>query len=184
MPAHVESPSVRTPTLPPSPAAAARSDLERDTYIDLAGATDQLQRHFVTCLKPFELTVAQFNVLRAIALADRPVPVGYIVEAMLTRTPDMTRLLDRLEARDLITRRAGEKDRRSVSIALTAAGRRLHLRAGRAVDDEHERQWSVLTDTQLRQLQDLLRLVRDGLDRSGPTAGGGIRRPAGPKGNP
>lgn len=146
-----------------------RADLERDAYVELVSTTDLLQRRFTACLKPFDLTLAQFNVLRAVALADAPVPVGYVTAAMLTQTPDMTRLLDRLEARELITRAPDPNDRRSVTVALTRAGRSLHLRAGQAVDAEHRSQWASLSSHQLDDLLRLLRGVHRDLQAAEPT---------------
>lgn len=145
---------------PPTRPEEGRADLERDAYIELASTTDVLQRRFAAVLKPFDLTLAQFNVLRALALADEPVPVGYVADAMLTQTPDMTRLLDRLQGRELLTRVVSSADRRSVTVALTRAGRSLHVRAGRAVDDEHRRQWSALEDRDIARLLSSLRRVR------------------------
>ncbi|HEX8722754.1 MAG TPA: MarR family transcriptional regulator [Pyrinomonadaceae bacterium] len=74
-------------------------------------------------LKPFEVTQAQYNVLRILRGAE---PEGLICreigERMITRDPDVTKLLDRLEARGLVRRERQEKDRRVITARITQEG--------------------------------------------------------------
>lgn len=71
----------------------------------------------------FGLTPAQYNVLRILRGAHpRAVPCSYIGERLLDRTPDVTRLLDRLQKAGLVQRRRAEADRRVVEVSLTEAG--------------------------------------------------------------
>jgi DNA-binding MarR family transcriptional regulator len=77
-------------------------------------------------LKPYELTLPQYNVLRILRGAE---PDGLICreigERMITRDPDVTKLLDRLEARGLVTRERQQKDRRVITARVTREGLRI-----------------------------------------------------------
>ena len=74
-------------------------------------------------MEPFGLTPAQYNVLR-ILRGSHPerATCSYIGDRLLDRTPDVTRLLDRLERAGLVHRRRAEHDRRVVEVAVTDAG--------------------------------------------------------------
>jgi DNA-binding MarR family transcriptional regulator len=79
---------------------------------------------------------------------------------MLTRMPDMTRLLDRMEEAGLVTRSRERDDRRMVLTRITARGRELLSQLDRPMNDLHRKQLAQLDDDQLRSLIDLLTLVR------------------------
>jgi DNA-binding MarR family transcriptional regulator len=77
-------------------------------------------------LQPFGLTPTQYNVLRILAGAgEAGLSCTEISGRMLTRDPDMTRLLDRLERAGLATRAREGRDRRVVTVRLAPKGRRL-----------------------------------------------------------
>jgi DNA-binding MarR family transcriptional regulator len=83
-------------------------------------------------------------------------------DRMLTRMPDMTRLLDRMEDAGLVVRAREGDDRRMVMTRITEKGRRLLDELDAPVMALHRKQMAGLTDAQLRSLSDLLTLVRDG----------------------
>jgi DNA-binding MarR family transcriptional regulator len=70
-----------------------------------------------------ELTLHQYNVLR-ILRGSHPsaLPSGEIATRMISRDPDITRLVDRLEKRGLVARIRGRQDRRVVEVAITEKG--------------------------------------------------------------
>jgi len=70
-----------------------------------------------------ELTLHQYNVLR-ILRGSQPsaLPSGEIATRMISRDPDITRLVDRLEKRGLVARIRGRQDRRVVEVAITEKG--------------------------------------------------------------
>jgi len=130
---------------------------------DAAGAPQR------ECLRAFELTHAQFNVLRILAGAGtRGHRVADIAERLVTRDPDVTRLVDGLVRKALAERTRAEDDRRVVRVTITPAGRTLVRRASAAVEALAERQFAHLSASEQRTLVHLLTLLRSG---PGPDGG-------------
>ena len=73
---------------------------EEAAFLDLLRTTDMLSRGLVRVLKTEDLSATQYNVLRILRGAPEGLPCGEIASRMITRDPDVTRLLDRLEKRD------------------------------------------------------------------------------------
>ena len=84
---------------------------EEAAFLELVRTTDLLSRGLVRVLKTEDLSSTQYNVLRILRGAREALPCGEIANRMITRDPDVTRLLDRMEKRDLISRNREEKDR-------------------------------------------------------------------------
>jgi DNA-binding MarR family transcriptional regulator len=82
-----------------------------------------------------ELTLHQYNVLR-ILRGSHPagLPSGEIATRMIARDPDITRLVDRLEKRELVTRLRSRQDRRVVEVTITEKGLKLLRRLDQHVD--------------------------------------------------
>ena len=91
-------------------------------FLDLLRATDMLSRGPIEVLKQEDLSMTQYNVLRILRGAPAGLPCGEIAKRMITRDPDITRLLDRLEKRGLISRCRETKDRRAVMTRITPRG--------------------------------------------------------------
>src|ERR1700689_5019423 len=98
---------------------------EEAAFLDLLRTTDLLSRGMVRILKSEELSSTQYNVLRILRGTPEGLPCGEIASRMITRDPDVTRLLDRLEKRELISRRRETKDRRTVMARITPDGVKL-----------------------------------------------------------
>jgi len=97
--------------------------LEEEVIMGLARTADALQRGMGAVLRQAGLSPTQYNVLRILRGAGAPgLACGEIVERMVTRDPDITRLLDRLEARRLVTRNRDGADRRVVTSRISQAG--------------------------------------------------------------
>jgi DNA-binding MarR family transcriptional regulator len=79
---------------------------------------------------------------------------------MISRDPDVTRLLDRLEARGLLTRRRGEKDRRIVTARLSSEGQRLLQGLDRPIAEAARQPLQHLGEPRLRVFIELLQLAR------------------------
>lgn len=85
--------------------------LEERVYLDLLRTCEVLTRRIGEVLKAEDLSSTQYNVLRILRGAPDGLPYGEIGNRVITRDPDITRLLDRLEKRDLISRWRLAEDR-------------------------------------------------------------------------
>src|SRR6266571_6390235 len=104
----------------------ARGTPEETAFLDLLRTCDLLSRGPAQFLKSEDLSPTQYNVLRILRGAPPAgLPCGEIANRMITRDPDITRLLDRLEKRELISRCRETKDRRMVVTRITPEGLRL-----------------------------------------------------------
>ncbi len=95
---------------------------EEAAFLELLRTTDMLSRNLVQVLKTEDLSPTQYNVLRILRGTPEGLPCGEIANRMITRDPDVTRLLDRLEKRGLISRCRETKDRRMVMARITPEG--------------------------------------------------------------
>src|SRR3989440_2950927 len=97
--------------------------LENRIFVALLQAADSLGQEAEQLLKAAGLTAAQYNVLRILRGAEpEGLPCRGIGDRMISHDPDMTRLLDRMEKRGLITRERQSEDRRVVKTRITAQG--------------------------------------------------------------
>ena len=97
--------------------------LEEETLIALARTSDQLGRQLDSVLKQHGLTGTQYNVLRILRGAGKSgLACSEIGERMVTRDPDITRLLDRMERAGLCTRARDQKDRRVIVVRISSKG--------------------------------------------------------------
>jgi DNA-binding MarR family transcriptional regulator len=131
--------------------------LEEAAFLDLLRATDMLSRGLIDVLKSEDLSMTQYNVLRILRGAPEGLPCGEVANRMITRDPDITRLLDRLEKRGLISRSRETKDRRTVIARITQLGLKLLGRLHEPVLETHRKQLGHLGRERLRALTELLR---------------------------
>jgi len=136
---------------------------EQEAYLSLLRTADALQAQVEARLKDFGLTGTQYNALRILRGAGREgLPCREIGERMITRDPDITRLLNRLENRGFVERTRARHDRRIIYGKISAAGLKL-LREMDGPVEKHGR--DMLRDVgqeKLKQLIELLELVRGG----------------------
>lgn len=128
--------------------------------MEMARTTDLLSRALDQIIKPEDLSRTQYNVLRILRGAAGPLPCGEVANRMITRDPDITRLLDRLEARGLVSRERDTEDRRTVLARITPEGLRLLARLDEPILETHRRQMAHLGRERLEQLTELLVLAR------------------------
>ena len=133
---------------------------EEAVFLELMRTTDVLSRGLVGVLKTEGLSSTQYNVLRILRGASEGLPCGEIASRMITRDPDVTRLLDRLEKRTLISRCRETRDRRTVMARITPEGLKVLSRLDEPVQAGHRTQLGHLGREQLRALTDLLQVAR------------------------
>src|ERR1700722_16018650 len=113
---------------------------EEVAFLELCRTTDLLSRRLEFLLKAEDLSSNQYNVLRILRGSPEGLPCGEIGNRMITRDPDITRLLDRLEKRDLISRSRETKDRRMVMARISPDGLELLARMDEPVRAMHRSQ--------------------------------------------
>src|SRR5918998_4010285 len=97
--------------------------IEDEAYLNLLRTADALLRKETELLKEYGLSPTQYNALRILRGAGTEgVTCGEMSDRMLTKDPDVTRLVDRLETRGLLTRARSDEDRRVVRTRITTEG--------------------------------------------------------------
>ena len=134
--------------------------LEQEAYLALWRTYDRLRALEDELFADFELTAQQYNLLRLLRAALSPLPTLSLSERLISRAPDITRMLDKLEARGLISRMRSKKDRREVLVEIAAPGSSLLERIAAPLQACHERQLGHLSRVDLQSLIALLKNAR------------------------
>jgi len=135
--------------------------LENRVFVAILQTADTLGQEIEQLLKAAGLTGAQYNVLRILRGAQpEGLPCRGIGDRMISHDPDMTRLLDRLEKRGLISRERQTDDRRVVKTRITPQALSLLKTMDQPVRELHKRQFRHMSHTRLKVLSDLLEEVR------------------------
>jgi DNA-binding MarR family transcriptional regulator len=145
----------------PERVRSTRSTFEEQVFQSLLLAAGHLLAAEVEVLRAADLTFPQYNVLRILRGA-RPGALSstLIAQRMVTRDSDLTRLLDRLEARGLVKRHRDAHDRRVVMAEITPAGLQLLRKLDGPVSRVHRDRLAHMTPRQLATLKSLADLVR------------------------
>jgi DNA-binding MarR family transcriptional regulator len=131
--------------------------LEDRLFVAILKIADSLSQQAEQLIKTAGLTGAQYNVLRILRGAEpEGLPCRGIGERMISHDPDMTRLLDRMERRNLITRQRQKEDRRVIKTRVTADGLKLLKKLDQPVHDLHKRQFRHMTAARLKQMAELV----------------------------
>jgi len=126
-------------------------------FVALQKAADKLALQAEQLLKSNGLTGAQYNVLRILRGAEPAgLPCSSVAERMISHDPDMTRLLDRMDKRSLITRERQRDDRRVVKTRITDEGLELLKRLDPPVRELHRRQFEHMGHARTKALAELL----------------------------
>ncbi len=135
--------------------------VEEEAILSIARTAALLEHAGAEALKPFKLTITQYNVLRILRGAgDSGLCRNEVGQRLVTKVPDVTRLLDRMEAAGLIVRQRGGEDRRYVATRITEKGLKLLDRIDRELPAIHGRQLGHVGQKRLRELIALLEEVR------------------------
>lgn len=130
-------------------------------FLNVVATSNWITREVSELMGQYGLTIAQYNVLR-ILRGSHPeaLTCGEIRDRLLDRTPDVTRLLDRLEESDLLTRSRYEKDRRVMKVNITEKGLALVNRMDDDVTAIVERLNRHLSEDEREELSELLTKMR------------------------
>jgi len=134
-----------------------QASIEERIFITLLKVADALGQEAEQLTHTAELTGTQYNVLRILRGAGpEGLPCGGIGDRMITHDPDITRLLDRMEKRGLITRERQKDDRRVVKTRITPHGLGLLKPLDPPMRDLHKRQFRHMAGARLKTLCELL----------------------------
>ncbi|MBO2008011.1 MarR family winged helix-turn-helix transcriptional regulator [Hymenobacter negativus] len=136
-------------------------DEYQKAFINLIYTSNWLQQRQAAAFKGFGLTSPQFNILR-ILRGQHPLPatVALLIDRMLDKTSNASRIVDRLEEKKLVTRTVCPANRRAVDIRITKAGLELLEQvdeSGVLASDGN----CALNEDEMRQLNFLLDKMRD-----------------------
>lgn len=138
---------------------------EEAVYLSLLRTVERLSRGVTETLSRADLTPTQYNALRILRGAgEEGASCSEVSERMVTKDSDITRLLDRMEARGLIYRERETKDRRRIVTRITEEGLRVLAELDGPIAETHRGQLGHLGEKQLASLGKLLEAARNGLD--------------------
>lgn len=150
-------------TASPRTARKPRFDsLYQEAYLNLWRTYDRLKVVEDELFVRFDLSAQQYNALRLLEAAHPgTMPTLALGTKLISRAPDMTRMLDRLEERQLVHRERKPENRRVVEVGITPAGLKLLNELSTLVREGHKRQLGHLPPQKLKQLIELLQAARD-----------------------
>ena len=135
--------------------------IHEEAALNIVRTAAVLSSDFEQIFKPYDLTATQYNVLRILRGADAEgLCRNEVRDRLLTRMPDATRLLDRMEKAGLISRSREQEDRRLVTTRLTKKGKEVVDALDPVVARQHKRRLGHLSDKQLATLNALLTRAR------------------------
>jgi DNA-binding MarR family transcriptional regulator len=136
----------------------------QEAAVSLMRTADLVRRSITSVVEPHGLTPQQYNVLRILRGAGADgLPTLEIAERMIEQTPGITRLIDRLELKQLVARERSATDRRQVFCRITRPGLTLLARLDQPIQEAEHEALGLLSDRQLAQLLSLLDRARNGL---------------------
>src|SRR6201981_2409230 len=110
--------------------------LEQEVYLSILRTASELSYAVEQFFRPFDITPSQYNVLRILRGAGTDgLCRNEISERMVTATPDMSRLLDRMERAGWVQRERAGEDPRQVSTHITKSGMELLARLETPIHD-------------------------------------------------
>lgn len=134
---------------------------EQEVFLGLWRTYDRLRAFEDELFRRFDLTPQQYNALRLLlAAAPEPVPTLTLADRLVSRAPDITRMLDKLEQAGLVSRVRPAENRRKVLVSITEAGSNLVDEIAAPLRDCHAKQLGHLSEAELKQLAGLLKAAR------------------------
>ena len=132
----------------------------QEAALSLWRAADQLGLKFARLFRENGITHTQYNVLRILRGAGRPLPCLEIAERMIAAVPGITGLVDRLEAMGLVARERSAEDRRVIYVGITEEGLQVLGRLDEPVRGMHESAMAHMDRHEIEALIGLLEKVR------------------------
>ncbi len=109
--------------------------------------------------KGFDLTMKQYNILRILKGAGKPVSISFIKERLLDKNSDVSRVVDRMETKSIVKKTSCETDKRLVDVELSVKGEKL-LKLISAEMNIMNSIFEGLTENEVKTLNSLLDKIR------------------------
>ncbi len=136
--------------------------LARTAVIELIVTGTWVQDHLSEALKPYNLSIAQFNVLRILrGQKGKPASLTCVNEKMIHKMSNTTRLVDKLIKKDLVDRIICPENRRKIELTITPAGLDLLKDLDLVINTTEEKLMSKLQEQELNTLIELLGKLKD-----------------------
>jgi DNA-binding MarR family transcriptional regulator len=111
-------------------------------------------------LKPYGLTIQQYNILRILrGQYPNPATVNLLIERMLDKTSNASRIVDKLVNKKYATRKICPEDRRSVDVLITVKGLEL-IKEIEKIEEENQKIFKNLSENEMRSVNNLLDKLR------------------------
>jgi DNA-binding MarR family transcriptional regulator len=135
--------------------------IQQKLMVNLIYTTNWINAKHDVLFKGSQITIQQYNVLRILrGQFPNPCSIKLIKERMLDRMSDASRIVDKLNAKELLKRTEARNDRRCVDVAITEKGLQL-LKSLDYIDETSEQLFNSLSSNEINMLNDLLDKLRD-----------------------
>lgn len=136
--------------------------VQQEAYLAIWRTYDRLRAIEDALFSEWNLSAQQYNVLRLLESANpQKIPTLSLTARLISRAPDITRMLDRLEENGWVERERSAEDRRTVLVGITGPGLALLKQLRRPLAQCHEKQLGHLSQRELTTLSELLSRARE-----------------------
>lgn len=130
--------------------------------VNILYTNNWVQEQIKNELKPYGLTMQQYNVLRVLKGAGKPISTSVIRERLLDKMADTSRMVDRLHQKGLVLRKACKHDKRLVDVSISPQGEKL-LASLKNINPDLDLILNNLSEEEAETLNRLLDKARGGM---------------------
>lgn len=134
---------------------------KEQVHLNILFTANWIKNHLEVVFKSHTLSMQQYNVLRILKGYKKPMTVNNIKSRMIDKTPNVTRLTDKLITKDLIKRINCENDRRVIYIKLLEKGEKLCEEITEEIEQK-KKEIILLSEKEATELNRLLNKIRKG----------------------
>lgn len=139
---------------------AFSSNLQK-AIVNIIFTASWLEGYHSQTFKPFGITLQQFNILRILrGISPKSATIRELTNKMVDKNSNASRLVDKLEAKGLVSRVVREEDRRKVDVSITREGLELINEVSKTLDARYLEHFEGMSDEELITLSNLLDKVR------------------------
>lgn len=137
--------------------------LEQEAMLSILRTSDLLENRLARLLREYDLTPSQYNAMRIMRGEGEPMPCLEVAQRMIQVAPAITRVVDQLVGRGLISKQQSREDRRVFLVELTASGTRLLKKLDEPIQSLHQSLLGHVSKSDLKMLNGILEIAREGI---------------------